>query len=169
MNDQINEVQVETRQVERLQMMPIDQARDWYSDFVAFSKSIMKPDLDYGIIPGTPKPSQGLIFGHNPDLTFVCCSPSSGNLLSGMKVRFGAYCLLAFARLVVRDGMLSRKGLLGVLALAVLSQPAWALNGDTSGTNGPPLTNPPVLAAPANAPLTRVCPVCRLAETSARR
>ena len=57
MNEHINEVQVETRQVERLQMMPIDQARDWYSDFVAFSKSIMKPDLDYGIIPGTPKPS----------------------------------------------------------------------------------------------------------------
>ena len=57
MNEHINELQVETRQVEHLQMMPIDQAKDWYSDFVAFSKSIMKPDLDYGIIPGTPKPS----------------------------------------------------------------------------------------------------------------
>jgi hypothetical protein len=42
---------------ERMQMMPIDQAKDWYSDFVNFSKSILKLDLDYGIIPGTPKPS----------------------------------------------------------------------------------------------------------------
>ena len=57
MNEQINEVQIEPRQAERLQMMPIDQAKGWYSDFVAFSKSIMKPDLDYGVIPGTPKPS----------------------------------------------------------------------------------------------------------------
>ncbi|HYF32545.1 MAG TPA: hypothetical protein VD993_15580 [Chitinophagaceae bacterium] len=57
MSEHINEVQEETRQVERLQMMPIDQAKGWYSDFVTFSKSILKPDLDYGIIPGTPKPS----------------------------------------------------------------------------------------------------------------
>lgn len=38
-------------------MMPIDMAKDWYNDFVNFSKSILKQDLDYGIIPGTPKPS----------------------------------------------------------------------------------------------------------------
>jgi hypothetical protein len=46
-----------TRPPERLQMMPIDQAKDWYNDFVNFSKSILKQDLDFGIIPGTPKPS----------------------------------------------------------------------------------------------------------------
>lgn len=46
-----------TRPIERLQMMPIDQAKDWYNDFVNFSRSILKQDLDYGIIPGTPKPS----------------------------------------------------------------------------------------------------------------
>lgn len=40
-----------------LQMMPLEQARHWYNDFVTFSKSIMKVDLDFGIIPGTPKPS----------------------------------------------------------------------------------------------------------------
>src|SRR5215204_5948161 len=51
-----SEVQV-VKQGERLQMMPIEHARDWYNDFVNFSKSILKQDLDYGIIPGTPKPS----------------------------------------------------------------------------------------------------------------
>src|SRR5262245_37454344 len=40
-----------------VQMMPISEAQDWYNEFVAFSKSILKIDLDYGIIPGTPKPS----------------------------------------------------------------------------------------------------------------
>lgn len=45
------------RHNEHLQMMPIEQAKDWYGDFVNFSKSILKHDLDYGIIPGTPKPS----------------------------------------------------------------------------------------------------------------
>ena len=45
---------IAARPIERLQMMPIDQAKDWYSDFVNFSKSILKQDLDYGIIPGTP-------------------------------------------------------------------------------------------------------------------
>jgi len=40
-----------------MQMMPIEQAQNWYNDFVAFSKSIMKKDLDYGEIPGTGKPS----------------------------------------------------------------------------------------------------------------
>lgn len=45
------------RQNEHLQMMPIEQAKDWYGDFVNFSKAILKQDLDYGIIPGTPKPS----------------------------------------------------------------------------------------------------------------
>jgi hypothetical protein len=39
-----------------LQMMPIEQAKSWYSDFVKFSKSLLKADLDYGTIPGTPKP-----------------------------------------------------------------------------------------------------------------
>jgi hypothetical protein len=58
--------------------------------------------------------------------------------------------------------MLSLKGLLGVFALAALSQPAFALNGDASGSpaNGTTQANPPVLAAPAVAPVTRVCPVC---------
>ena len=40
-----------------LQMMPIQQAQGWYNDFVNFSKSILKPNLDFGTIPGTPKPS----------------------------------------------------------------------------------------------------------------
>jgi len=42
---------------DHLHMMPIEQAQGWYNDFVAFSKSILKPELDFGIIPGTPKPS----------------------------------------------------------------------------------------------------------------
>lgn len=40
-----------------LQMMPLQEAQGWYAEFVAFSKSILKEDLDYGVIPGTPKPS----------------------------------------------------------------------------------------------------------------
>lgn len=40
-----------------LQMMPIEQAKAWYDEFVQFSKSILKLDLDFGIIPGTPKPT----------------------------------------------------------------------------------------------------------------
>lgn len=42
---------------EYLQMMPIEQAKGWYNDFVNFSKSILKPELDFGTIPGTSKPS----------------------------------------------------------------------------------------------------------------
>lgn len=38
-------------------MIPLAEAQSWYNEFVNFSKSILKPDLDYGIIPGTPKPS----------------------------------------------------------------------------------------------------------------
>ncbi|MGB8191044.1 MAG: hypothetical protein WCF67_03950 [Chitinophagaceae bacterium] len=45
------------KQGERLQMMPIEQAKDWYNDFVNFSRSILKQDLDYGIISGAAKPS----------------------------------------------------------------------------------------------------------------
>jgi hypothetical protein len=40
-----------------LQMMPLSEALNWYNQFVTFSKSILKMDLDYGVIPGTPKPS----------------------------------------------------------------------------------------------------------------
>jgi hypothetical protein len=58
--------------------------------------------------------------------------------------------------------MLSLKGLFGVVALAVLSQPAWALNDDVSGSlaTGTTQANPPIQAAPAPAPVTRACPVC---------
>lgn len=31
--------------------------KSWYNDFVTFSKSILKEDFDYGIIPGVVKPS----------------------------------------------------------------------------------------------------------------
>jgi hypothetical protein len=40
-----------------MQMMPLAEAQNWYNEFVTFSKSILKMDLDYGIIPGTPKPT----------------------------------------------------------------------------------------------------------------
>lgn len=39
-------------------MMPIEQAKSWYNDFVSFTSSILKQDLDYGVVPGTgSKPS----------------------------------------------------------------------------------------------------------------
>jgi hypothetical protein len=40
-----------------LQMMPIKEAQEWYNAFGQFTQSILKKDLDYGVIPGTPKPS----------------------------------------------------------------------------------------------------------------
>lgn len=40
-----------------MQMMPLSEAQNWYNEFVTFSRSILKMDLDYGVIPGTPKPS----------------------------------------------------------------------------------------------------------------
>jgi hypothetical protein len=40
-----------------MQMMPLSEAQSWYNEFVTFSKSILKMDLDYGVIPGTPKPT----------------------------------------------------------------------------------------------------------------
>ena len=45
------------RQSGSLQMMPIEQAREWYNQFAEFTQSILKKDLDYGVIPGTPKPA----------------------------------------------------------------------------------------------------------------
>lgn len=40
-----------------IQMMPIEDAKNWYKEFVDFSKSILKKDLDFGEIPGTNKPT----------------------------------------------------------------------------------------------------------------
>lgn len=57
MNEYSHEHEAVAKHRERLQMMPIESAKDWYKDFVNFSKCILKQDLDYGIIPGTPKPS----------------------------------------------------------------------------------------------------------------
>lgn len=37
--------------------MTVEWAKRWYNDFVEFSKSIMKKDLDFGVIPGVAKPS----------------------------------------------------------------------------------------------------------------
>lgn len=38
-------------------MMSISDTRNWYNDFVQFTKDILKESLDYGVIPGTNKPS----------------------------------------------------------------------------------------------------------------
>lgn len=48
---------LEVRKSENLQMMPLSEAKDWYNQFVNFTKEILKKDLDFGIIPGTAKPS----------------------------------------------------------------------------------------------------------------
>lgn len=40
-----------------MRMMPLSSAKEWFDEFVGFSKSIMRQGLDYGVIPGTPKPS----------------------------------------------------------------------------------------------------------------
>lgn len=42
---------------DQLQMISVADAKSWYDKFVAFSQGILKKDLDYGIIPGTNKPS----------------------------------------------------------------------------------------------------------------
>lgn len=38
-------------------MIPVEEMRLWYLDFVKFSKSILKEGLDFGVIPGCKKPS----------------------------------------------------------------------------------------------------------------
>lgn len=45
------------KQDDYLQMIPIEQAKQWYHAFAEFTQSILKKNLDYGVIPGTPKPS----------------------------------------------------------------------------------------------------------------
>lgn len=40
-----------------MQMISISESKDWYNSFVSFTKEILKKDLDYGVIPNTPKPS----------------------------------------------------------------------------------------------------------------
>lgn len=61
-----------------LQLMPIAEAKEWYSNFVQFSKSILKKDHDFGIIPGTPKPSlykpgaEKLRFAYGLGVEFEC-------------------------------------------------------------------------------------------------
>lgn len=55
--------------------------------------------------------------------------------------------------------MLSLKGLLSVAALAVLIQPAWAMNGDAPGSapNGTTGANAPIAAPLPTGPGTRAC------------
>ena len=38
-------------------MLSLQDTRDWYNGFVQFTKEILKENLDFGIIPGTAKPS----------------------------------------------------------------------------------------------------------------
>lgn len=40
-----------------MQIMTVEQTQTRYGKFVEFSKSILKKDLDYGVIPGVNKPS----------------------------------------------------------------------------------------------------------------
>ena len=40
-----------------MQMLSIEDSKNWYNSFVHFTKEILKKDLDYGVIPNTPKPS----------------------------------------------------------------------------------------------------------------
>lgn len=39
--------------VKKLDMLPIDEAKNWYNNFVKFTKEVLKPKLDYAQIPGT--------------------------------------------------------------------------------------------------------------------
>ena len=42
---------------EPLQLIPLEQMKKWYDTFSEFTKSILKPGLDFGTIPGVSKPS----------------------------------------------------------------------------------------------------------------
>jgi hypothetical protein len=60
-------------------------------------------------------------------------------------------------------GMVSLKGLLVISALAVMTQPAWALNDETPASappNGPAASGP----APATSPTTTPTQACRKAK-----
>jgi hypothetical protein len=56
MEQQNNDLAI-VHQSSSMQMMPIKEAQEWYNAFGQFTQSILKKDLDYGVIPGTPKPS----------------------------------------------------------------------------------------------------------------
>jgi hypothetical protein len=40
-----------------IKMMPLEETKQWYNEFVKLSKQILKEKLDYGVIPGVNKPS----------------------------------------------------------------------------------------------------------------
>jgi hypothetical protein len=48
---------LEVSQNDFIKMMPVSQAIENYNQFQTFVKDLLKPDLDYGVIPGTGKPS----------------------------------------------------------------------------------------------------------------
>lgn len=52
-NDTPNQIM----QTTPIKLSKIADMQNWYNDFVTFSKSILKTDLDFGIIPGVAKPS----------------------------------------------------------------------------------------------------------------
>jgi hypothetical protein len=51
-----NETQL-TMTSHKMEMVPLNEMKAWYDNFVQFSKQILKSDLDYGVIPGVSKPS----------------------------------------------------------------------------------------------------------------
>lgn len=53
----MNEPNTQLVQVAPIKLSKIADMKAWYNDFVTFSKSILKEDFDYGIIPGVNKPS----------------------------------------------------------------------------------------------------------------
>ena len=48
---------VKVEPVQLLRMTPLKDMKEWYNDFVKFSKEILKDGMDYGVIPGVEKPS----------------------------------------------------------------------------------------------------------------
>lgn len=55
MNNQL--VQQPEQEIRLINHIPFNEMVNWYNDFTHFAKTILKKDLDYGIIPNTKKPS----------------------------------------------------------------------------------------------------------------
>lgn len=55
MEEDIKDVAVVSNNSQK--MLSVQETREWYNGFVQFTKEILKENLDFGIIPGTAKPS----------------------------------------------------------------------------------------------------------------
>ena len=57
MEKEIKNCKIENIEHFDLKMLPVDEMKKWYEAMTEFGKEILKPGIDYGIIPGVDKPT----------------------------------------------------------------------------------------------------------------